>query len=177
MKSFTYERASSPEAASAAAQTRPAAHGFIIQTTISKGTVSAINTSAAERVPGVLMVTHLNEPKQAARGPIELPERYARSIPSKCEVALSGDGVVSVKMTMTMTMTMTDIGTGSYTVLTQIAAEMLGLPIERVRMELGYSDFPATPGFGGSWGVQRYRSAHSRVSVDARQGPCRAGDK
>ena len=171
MKSFTYERASSPEAASAAAQAKPAAHGSIIQTTISKGTVSAINTSAAERVPGVLMVTHLNEPKQAARGPIELPERYARSIPSKCEVALSGDGVVSVKMTMT------DIGTGSYTVLTQIAAEMLGLPIKRVRMELGYSDFPATPGFGGSWGVQRYRSAHSRVSVDARQGPCRAGDK
>ena len=171
MKSFTYERASSPEAASAASQAKPAAHGFIIQTTISKGIVSAINTSAAERVPGVLVVTHLNEPKQAARGPIELPERYARSIPSKCEVALSGDGVVSVKMTMT------DIGTGSYTVLTQIAAEMLGLPIERVRKELGYSDFPATPGFGGSWGVQRYRSAHSRVSVDARQGPCRAGDK
>ena len=171
MKSFTYERASSPEAASAAAQAKLAAHGFIIQTTISKGTVSAINTSAAERVPGVLMVTHLNEPKQAARGPIELPERYARSIPSKCEVALSGDGVVSVKMTMT------DIGTGSCTVHTQIAAEMLGLPIKRVRMELGYSDFPATPGFGDSWGVQRYRSAHSRVSVDARQGPCRAGDK
>ena len=139
MKSFTYERASSPEAASADAQTTPAAHGFIIQTTTSKGIVSAINTSAAERVPGVLMVTHLNEPKQAARGPIELPERYARSIPSKCEVALSGDGVVSVKMTMT------DIGTGSCTVLTQIAAEMLGLPIKRCAWNWAIATFPPHP--------------------------------
>ena len=29
---------------------------------------------------------------------------------------------------------MTDIGTGSYTILAQIAADLLGLPIERVRM-------------------------------------------
>lgn len=68
-------------------------------------------------------------------------------MPSKCDVALSRDGVLTVRMTMT------DIGTGSYTVLTQIAAEMMGLPIERVRMELGDSDFPATPGSGGSWGA------------------------
>ena len=59
-----------------------AAYGFMVQATISKGTVSAINTSAAERAPGVLLVmTHLNAPKQAAWGPITLPDRYARSIP------------------------------------------------------------------------------------------------
>ena len=68
-------------------------------------------------------------------------------MPSKCDVALNRDGILVVKMAMT------DIGTGSYTVLTQIAAEMMGLPIERVRMELGDSDFPATPGSGGSWGA------------------------
>ena len=68
-------------------------------------------------------------------------------MPSKCDVALSRDGMLTVKMAMT------DIGTGSYTVLTQIAAEMMGLPIERVRMELGDSDFAATPGSGGSWGA------------------------
>ena len=68
-------------------------------------------------------------------------------MPSKCDVALSRDGVLTVKMAMT------DIGTGSYTVFTQIAAEMMGLPIDRVRMELGDSDFPATPGSGGSWGA------------------------
>ncbi len=67
--------------------------------------------------------------------------------PSKCEVALNRQGILTVRMSMT------DIGTGSYTVLTQIAAEMLGLPPERVRMELGDSDFPETPGSGGSWGA------------------------
>ena len=68
-------------------------------------------------------------------------------MPSKCEAALNRDGVLTVKMAMT------DIGTGSYTVLTQIAAEMLGLPMQQVRMQLGDSDFPATPGSGGSWGA------------------------
>ena len=66
---------------------------------------------------------------------------------SKCTVALDQQGVLTARMSMT------DIGTGSYTVLTQIAAEMLGLPIERVRMELGDSDFPETPGSGGSFGA------------------------
>ena len=68
-------------------------------------------------------------------------------MPSKCDVSLNREGVLTVKMAMT------DIGTGSYTVLTQIAAEMMGLPIHRVRMELGDSNFPATPGSGGSWGA------------------------
>ena len=67
--------------------------------------------------------------------------------PSKCTVALDDKGVLTVRMAMT------DIGTGSYTVLTQVAAAMLGLRIEDVRMELGDSDFPATPGSGGSWGA------------------------
>jgi len=66
---------------------------------------------------------------------------------SKCAVALDKQGLLTVRMAMT------DIGTGSYTVLTQIAAEMLGLPLARVRMELGDSDFPETPGSGGSWGA------------------------
>ena len=68
-------------------------------------------------------------------------------LPSKCTVALDGQGLLTARMSMT------DIGTGSYTVFTQIAAEMLGLPIERVRMELGDSDFPETPGSGGSFGA------------------------
>lgn len=68
-------------------------------------------------------------------------------MPSKCKVVLDQQGVLTVRMAMT------DIGTGSYTVFTQVAAEMLGLTIEGVRMELGDSDFPETPGSGGSWGA------------------------
>jgi xanthine dehydrogenase YagR molybdenum-binding subunit len=43
-----------------------------------------------------------------------------------------------------------DLGTGSYTVFTQVAADVLGLPVERVTFELGDSEFPPAPGSGGS---------------------------
>ena len=54
---------------------------------------------------------------------------------------------------LTVRAAMTDIGTGTYTVLTQIAAEMLGLPVDRVVVALGDTDFPAASGSGGSWGA------------------------
>jgi xanthine dehydrogenase YagR molybdenum-binding subunit len=73
--------------------------------------------------------------------------------PSKCKVRLGGDGVLVACMSMT------DIGTGSYTVFTQVAAEMLGLPIAQVRIELGDSDFPPTAGSGGSFGAASAGSA------------------
>ncbi len=73
--------------------------------------------------------------------------------PSKCHVRLDGSGMLTAKMSMT------DIGTGSYTVFSQIAAEMLGLPIERVIMQLGDSDFPETAGSGGSFGAASAGSA------------------
>jgi len=50
-------------------------------------------------------------------------------------------------------MDMTDIGTGSYTVLAQIAAERLGLPVENIEVRLGHSAYPDTPGSGGSFGA------------------------
>jgi len=68
-------------------------------------------------------------------------------LPSKCSVSVDQQGMVEVRMSMT------DIGIGSYTVFTQIAAEMLGVPMTRVRMLLGDSDFPETPGSGGSFGA------------------------
>jgi xanthine dehydrogenase YagR molybdenum-binding subunit len=43
-----------------------------------------------------------------------------------------------------------DLGTGTYTVMTQIAAETLGFPLHRVHFELGDSDFPPAPVSGGS---------------------------
>lgn len=48
---------------------------------------------------------------------------------------------------------MTDIGTGTYTILAQIAGEMLGLPIDRVEVKLGDNRFPPGAGSGGSWGA------------------------
>ena len=54
---------------------------------------------------------------------------------------------------------MTDIGTGTYTILTQIAAEMLGLPLDAVEIRLGDTDLPPGPGSGGSWGAASTRHA------------------
>src|SRR5882757_5004015 len=72
---------------------------------------------------------------------------------SKANVRLGPDGIATVKMAMT------DIGTGTYTILAQIAAEMLGLPVERVRVELGDTSFPEAAGSGGSWGAGSSGSA------------------
>jgi xanthine dehydrogenase YagR molybdenum-binding subunit len=44
-----------------------------------------------------------------------------------------------------------EIGTGSYTAMSQFAADTLGIPIEKVRFELGDSQFPYAPNNGGSW--------------------------
>ncbi len=72
---------------------------------------------------------------------------------SKANVRLGPDGIATVKMAMT------DIGTGTYTILAQIAAEMLGLPMEQIRVELGDTSFPQAAGSGGSWGAGSSGSA------------------
>jgi xanthine dehydrogenase YagR molybdenum-binding subunit len=44
-----------------------------------------------------------------------------------------------------------DIGTGTYTIMTQVAADMLGLPLDNVTVKLGDSTLPQSPVGGGSW--------------------------
>ena len=53
----------------------------------------------------------------------------------------------------------TDIGTGTYTVMAMIAAEAMGLPLERVTFQLGDSTLPAAPIEGGSSHVATVGSA------------------
>jgi xanthine dehydrogenase YagR molybdenum-binding subunit len=59
---------------------------------------------------------------------------------------LANDGRLTVELAMT------DIGTGSYTILTQIAAETMELPVDRVTVLLGDTRYPPTAGSGGSFG-------------------------
>jgi xanthine dehydrogenase YagR molybdenum-binding subunit len=66
---------------------------------------------------------------------------------SGARVRLDGSGQVTVETDMT------DIGTGSYTIIGQTAAEMLGVPLEQVTVKLGDSSFPASAGSGGQWGA------------------------
>lgn len=61
-----------------------------------------------------------------------------------------------------------DLGTGTYTVMTQIAADALGLPLERVRFELGDSRLPPAPVSGGSQTVASVAPAVQRACEMAR---------
>jgi xanthine dehydrogenase YagR molybdenum-binding subunit len=72
------------------------------------------------------------------------PNKIGRA---SAEVALRPDGGVTARLDMT------DIGTGSYTVLMQVAADALGVPQQAISIELGHSDFPETTGSGGSLGA------------------------
>ena len=73
--------------------------------------------------------------------------------PASAEVVLFPDGRLTARLDMT------DIGTGSYTILTQIAAETLSIPTDRITVELGDSSFPTTAGSGGSFGASSSGSA------------------
>ncbi len=64
---------------------------------------------------------------------------------------------------------MTDIGTGTYTVLTQVAADGLGLPPDQVRVELGRSEYPVSMGSGGSWGAANSSTAVHRACQALRE--------
>ncbi len=81
---------------------------------------------------------------------------------ASAEVTLEPSGGLVVRLAMT------DIGTGSYTVLTQIAAESMGLPIARVRVLMGDTDFPPTSGSGGSFGAESSGSAVFRACESLR---------
>ncbi len=72
--------------------------------------------------------------------------RNNEQMKSGARIAVGHDGVVTVSTDMT------DIGTGSYTVIAQTAAEMMGVPMDRVVVQLGDSSFPASSGSGGQWG-------------------------
>jgi xanthine dehydrogenase YagR molybdenum-binding subunit len=52
-----------------------------------------------------------------------------------------------------------DIGTGTYTIMTQIAADALGVPIENVTFKLGDSSLSESPVEGGSWTAATIGSA------------------
>jgi xanthine dehydrogenase YagR molybdenum-binding subunit len=73
--------------------------------------------------------------------------RNNMNLPSGARVRLRRDGIVVVETDMT------DIGTGSYTIIAQTAAEMMGVGIDRVVVLLGDSSFPVSAGSGGQFGA------------------------
>jgi xanthine dehydrogenase YagR molybdenum-binding subunit len=72
---------------------------------------------------------------------------------SAASISYGGDGHYSVRIGAA------DIGTGNWTVLTQVAADALRLPLERVHVEIGDTDLPMATTEGGSAGLASHGSA------------------
>ena len=68
----------------------------------------------------------------------------AHRMRARARAALAPDGTFVVQSGSQ------DIGTGTYTVMTQVAADALGVPPSRVRFELGDTQLPPAPVSGGS---------------------------
>ena len=69
----------------------------------------------------------------------------ALQMPAAARIVLTANGHAEVFCAAS------DIGTGTYTLLAQVAADALGLPIENISVKLGDSTLPQAPVEGGSW--------------------------
>ena len=67
--------------------------------------------------------------------------------------------VLSINGSLVVSSATADIGTGTYTAMVIIAAESLGLPVEKVTFKLGDSSLPTSPLEGGSWTVSSVGTA------------------
>jgi len=77
----------------------------------------------------------------------------AMQMPASAKITFRPDG------TATVSSATSDIGPGTYTVMTMIAAEFLGLPLDQVSFELGDTRQPKAPAQGGSWTTSSVGSA------------------
>jgi len=69
---------------------------------------------------------------------------------------------------------MTDIGTGSYTIIGQTAAEMMGVGMDKVVVKIGDSLFPESPGSAGQWGAASSTSGVYAACVKLREAAANA---
>jgi len=86
---------------------------------------------------------------------------------SAARVRLDARGRVTVETDMT------DIGTGSYTIIGQTAAEMMGVPLDHVTVRLGDSTYPVSAGSGGQWGGNSSTAGVYAACVKLRQSVAR----
>jgi xanthine dehydrogenase YagR molybdenum-binding subunit len=69
----------------------------------------------------------------------------ALQMPIAVRIVLTANGHAEVSCATS------DIGTGTYTIMAQVAADMLGLPLDNVTVKIGDSTLPQSPVEGGSW--------------------------
>jgi xanthine dehydrogenase YagR molybdenum-binding subunit len=83
--------------------------------------------------------------------------------PASARVRLLADGTAEVEAAAS------DMGPGTYTSMTQVAADALGLATTQVRFRLGQSDFPPAPPHGGSMTMASVGSAVQAACLAARE--------
>jgi xanthine dehydrogenase YagR molybdenum-binding subunit len=69
----------------------------------------------------------------------------ALQMPATVRIVLTGNGHAEVATAAS------DIGTGTYTIMAQVAADSLGIPIDNISIKIGDSSLPPCPVEGGSW--------------------------
>jgi xanthine dehydrogenase YagR molybdenum-binding subunit len=69
----------------------------------------------------------------------------ALQVPITVRIVLTANGHAEVACATS------DIGTGTYTIMAQVTADMLGLPLDSISVKLGDSRLPQSPVEGGSW--------------------------
>lgn len=62
-----------------------------------------------------------------------------------------------------------DIGTGTYTIMAQVTADMLGLPLDNVTVKLADSTLPQAPVEGGSWTAASVSHAIAKTAAEVRK--------
>jgi xanthine dehydrogenase YagR molybdenum-binding subunit len=82
---------------------------------------------------------------------------------ASAKVRLQADGTAQVSSATQ------DLGTGTWTVLAIVGADSLGLPIERIRTELGDSALPPAPTSGGSTSVSSVTPAIQKAAESAKK--------
>ncbi len=80
---------------------------------------------------------------------------------SECQLTINPDGSVSIEIGSQ------DLGTGTRTVITIVAADTLGLPLSAVKVNLGDSKYPPSGGSGGSTTVGGVSASTRHAAVDA----------
>lgn len=87
----------------------------------------------------------------------------ALQMPVAVRIVLTANGHAEVSCAAS------DIGTGTYTIVAQVAADALGLPIENIDVKLADSTLPQAPVEGGSWMAASSAHAVLGAAEDVRQ--------
>src|SRR5258708_5457258 len=150
MQSFELLRASDASAAIAAASRSPAAQQGASVRFLAGGTtlvdLMKLGVETPDRVVDINRLG-LDGIERQADGRLRIGATARNSdLAHGCtaSVDLRDDGTARVASAIQ------DIGTGTYTIMAQMVAERLGIPVERVEVELGDTNLPAGPVSGGS---------------------------